>query len=207
MKTDGFQILVGTKSLLGEGWDAPCINSLIMASFVGSFVLGNQMRGRAIRTDDQTPGQGKQYLASGLPGRSREKKEKCLLGEKNPELTEDFHTLQRRMEGIMGLSYSGQTIENGTDRLTIVRPPWKRRHVEEINEEMAVRAANRGKVAADWKKAVSLMNRWKMPTRYRPTGVSEDRSDVPSSAGAAAFAPVRGADQCGCQSDTFCRDG
>lgn len=43
------QILVGTQSLLGEGWDSPCINSLILASYVGSFMLSNQMRGRAIR--------------------------------------------------------------------------------------------------------------------------------------------------------------
>ncbi|MDP4176376.1 MAG: DEAD/DEAH box helicase family protein, partial [Bacteroidota bacterium] len=49
------QVLVGTKSLLGEGWDSPCINSLILASFVGSFVLSNQMRGRAIRVDENAP--------------------------------------------------------------------------------------------------------------------------------------------------------
>lgn len=42
-------VLVGTQSLLGEGWDSPCINSLILASYVGSFMLSNQMRGRAIR--------------------------------------------------------------------------------------------------------------------------------------------------------------
>jgi len=47
----GITVLVGTKSLLGEGWDAPCINTLVLASFVGSFVLSNQMRGRAIRVD------------------------------------------------------------------------------------------------------------------------------------------------------------
>ena len=45
------EILIGTKSLLGEGWDSPNINSLILASFVGSYVLSNQMRGRAIRID------------------------------------------------------------------------------------------------------------------------------------------------------------
>lgn len=44
------EVLIGTKSLLGEGWDAQAINALILASFVGSFVLSNQMRGRAIRT-------------------------------------------------------------------------------------------------------------------------------------------------------------
>ena len=47
--------LVGTKSLLGEGWDAPCINSLILATYVGSFMLSNQMRGRTIRTDKNHP--------------------------------------------------------------------------------------------------------------------------------------------------------
>ena len=51
---DGYiQVLIGTKSLLGEGWDSPCINSLILASTVGSFMLSNQMRGRAIRTWDR----------------------------------------------------------------------------------------------------------------------------------------------------------
>jgi hypothetical protein len=34
---------MATKSLLGEGWDAPCINALMLAGFVGSFVLSNQM--------------------------------------------------------------------------------------------------------------------------------------------------------------------
>ena len=43
--------MIGTKSLLGEGWDAPVLNSLELASFVGSFVLSNQMRGRAIRVE------------------------------------------------------------------------------------------------------------------------------------------------------------
>lgn len=46
-------ILVGTKSLLGEGWDEPTINSLILASFVESYMLSNQMRGRAIRVNKQ----------------------------------------------------------------------------------------------------------------------------------------------------------
>ncbi len=44
-------VLIGTRALLGEGWDAPCINSLVLASSVGSYMLTNQMRGRAIRID------------------------------------------------------------------------------------------------------------------------------------------------------------
>ena len=49
------RILVGTQSLLGQGWDAPALNSLVLASNTASFVLSNQMRGRAIRIDPNNP--------------------------------------------------------------------------------------------------------------------------------------------------------
>ena len=49
-------ILAGTQALLGEGWDAPCINSIILSSTVKSYMLSNQMRGRAVRIDKKNPG-------------------------------------------------------------------------------------------------------------------------------------------------------
>lgn len=49
------QVLVGTQSLLGQGWDAPALNSLVLASNTASFMLSNQMRGRAIRIDPARP--------------------------------------------------------------------------------------------------------------------------------------------------------
>ena len=48
-------ILIGTQALLGEGWDAPTINSLILSSTVSSYMLSNQMRGRAIRINANDP--------------------------------------------------------------------------------------------------------------------------------------------------------
>ena len=48
-------VLVGTQALLGEGWDAPSINSLILSSTVSSYMLSNQMRGRAIRINRNNP--------------------------------------------------------------------------------------------------------------------------------------------------------
>ncbi len=53
--TGGLTIMVGTQALLGEGWDAPSINSLILSSAVASYMLSNQMRGRAIRIDKNNP--------------------------------------------------------------------------------------------------------------------------------------------------------
>lgn len=44
-------VLIGTIALIGEGWDAPFVNSLIMATYISSYVTSNQLRGRAIRID------------------------------------------------------------------------------------------------------------------------------------------------------------
>ncbi len=63
LKNGDLKILVGTGSLLGEGWDCPSINSLILASQIGSFVSSNQMRGRAIRKFKKSSEQGLKYLA------------------------------------------------------------------------------------------------------------------------------------------------
>ena len=107
------QVLVGTKSLLGEGWDAPCVNSLILASFVGSYVLGNQMRGRAIRTFEKNPDKVSNiwHLVC-LPG-VEERKEKQLAGVPDPELSEDFHTLERRMDGFLGFPMTEAPLKTG----------------------------------------------------------------------------------------------
>ncbi|HJA91622.1 MAG TPA: DEAD/DEAH box helicase family protein [Candidatus Eisenbergiella merdipullorum] len=150
------EILVGTKSLLGEGWDAPCVNTLILASFVGSYVLGNQMRGRAIRIYEKVPDKVSNIWHLVCLSSPREEGEKRLSGIPDPALSEDFCTLGRRMEGILGLSYDGTTIENGMERLTVIRPPYTRKHVEGINREMAIRSGRRDTVAKQWKDAVSV---------------------------------------------------
>lgn len=44
-------VLIGTTALIGEGWDAPFVNTLIIASNVSTYITSNQIRGRVIRTD------------------------------------------------------------------------------------------------------------------------------------------------------------
>lgn len=86
------QVMIGTKSLLGEGWDAPCINSLILASFVGSFMLSNQMRGRAIRSDSSNPDKTSNiwHLVCILPPKDGKEYETGAYSE-------DYQMLSRRM--------------------------------------------------------------------------------------------------------------
>lgn len=43
--------LVGTRALLGEGWDAPCVNVLVDMTVAATGVSVRQMRGRSLRLD------------------------------------------------------------------------------------------------------------------------------------------------------------
>ncbi|WP_309233497.1 DEAD/DEAH box helicase family protein [Conexibacter sp. W3-3-2] len=47
--------LVGTRALLGEGWDAPCVNVLVDLTVATTGVSVRQMRGRSLRLDPQRP--------------------------------------------------------------------------------------------------------------------------------------------------------
>lgn len=134
-------VLIGTKSLLGEGWDAPCVNSLILASFVGSFMLSNQMRGRAIRTDVNAPQKASNiwHLVT-LPadGDARE-----LTGE-------DYASLCRRFDCFVAPAYHYDAIESGIDRIDVLTPPFDREGVERINRSSLAFSADRGAMAKRW---------------------------------------------------------
>ncbi len=156
------QILVGTKSLLGEGWDSPCINSLVLASFVGSFVLSNQMRGRAIRIDKNNPNKCANiwHLVTVEP----EYLFKNKLGEKVSELLNrdetvltscDFDILKRRFDSFMGPHYDTGVIEAGIERISAIRPPYSKEGIDRINEEMLRRSRDRSVVSRKWKNEVA----------------------------------------------------
>lgn len=138
------EVLIGTKSLLGEGWDAPSINSLILASFVGSYVLSNQMRGRAIRVDENNPEKTSNvwHLV-------------CVdLG--NPNGGEDFDLLGRRFKSFVGISHkSDPLIENGLGRLDIPVDLYSEKDIAEANNKMLESAAQRKSLKEKWMEALS----------------------------------------------------
>lgn len=150
------EVLIGTKSLLGEGWDAPAINTLILASFVGSFVSSNQMRGRAIRTHRDYPNKTGNiwHLACVDPTSSTG--------------GEDVNLLKRRFKSFVGVSFKKEGgIENGANRLNI---PGQFRFAEEVehkNLETIHLATNRQLLKMQWdqalEKGVSLVEEIKVP--------------------------------------------
>ena len=156
------QVLVGTKSLLGEGWDAPCVNSLILGSFVGSFMLSNQMRGRAIRIWPGHPEKTSniwhlvavqaQALIT-LPGE-----------EPRPESNQDLQTLSRRMEHFLGLAYNRESIETGLDRLDFPKPPFKKKQISEYNERVKSLSKDRAGLRKKWQDALVVADRFEIVT-------------------------------------------
>lgn len=150
------EVLIGTKSLLGEGWDAPAINSLILASFVGSFVLSNQMRGRAIRTQ------------KGNGNKTGNIWHLVCLDPTSQTGGDDFELLKRRFRSFVGVSFKEESgIENGIGRLNLSESIDRKEEVEKINTKMFSYAGERENLNQRWKTAletgVTLVEEIKIP--------------------------------------------
>jgi len=135
--------LIGTTALLGEGWDAPSVNTLILASFVGSYMLSNQMRGRAIRTQE------------GNPGKTANIWHLVCQEEGVPEPGEDLETLDRRFKAFAGVSFKNSAIESGLGRLGLGSPPFGAQRIERINAVMAQNAQDRAGLRTRWELALN----------------------------------------------------
>ena len=156
------QVLVGTKSLLGEGWDAPCVNSLILGSFVGSFMLSNQMRGRAIRI---WPGHPEKTSNIWHLVAVQAQALITLLGEEpRPESNQDLQTLSRRMEHFLGLAYNQESIETGLDRLDFPKPPFKKKQISEYNERVKSLSKDRADLCQKWQDALIVADQLEIVT-------------------------------------------
>ncbi len=139
----GIEVLIGTKSLLGEGWDAPKINSLILASFISSFVLSNQMRGRAIRVDKENPGKTGNIWHL------------VCFDPNNKMGGSDYERIKKRFKTFVGVSnIENSVIENRYERLgfqeitTVSELP-------KMNAQSFSIAENRADISNRWKTALT----------------------------------------------------
>lgn len=163
---DGYiQVIIGTKSLLGEGWDAPCVNSLILASFVGSFMLSNQMRGRAIRVWPDNPNKTSNiwHLVSinlspkkWFEIQNAEEKYDETLELQLYALSPDLDLLDRRMTQFLGLHYQEPTIESGIDRLDLNQITFSRKGLEKLNQNAITLSQKRQELKDRWQQALPL---------------------------------------------------
>ena len=158
-ENNDIQVLIGTGALIGEGWDAPFVNTLIMATFISSFVTSNQIRGRAIRVnkDDKNKVANVWHLVclEQVEGKNNEKE--YTIGV-------DYDVLKRRFKTFEGVyiedieEYVGQEgalIDTGIERLGVDdKNVWSHDGIVSINTEMTKAASKRSEVSATWHKAL-----------------------------------------------------
>lgn len=144
----GITVLVGTKSLLGEGWDAPSVNALILATFVGSYMLSNQMRGRAIRVEKGNPDKTANIWHLVCVQDDTDETGRAIPGG-------DWETLVRRFQAFVGPTRGEPVIQNGVDRLGLGGPPFTEARMDAANGATREAAADREGLRRMWLEALS----------------------------------------------------
>ena len=133
--------LVGTRGLLGEGWDANKINVLVDLTSVTTSMSVNQLRGRSIRLDGDVP----RKLAHNWDV-------VCLAPEFLKGLS-DYKRFCKKHTRIYGVTDDG-VIEKGVGHVhpafTEIKPVGVERVAALISDEMLERAGNRDKNYELW---------------------------------------------------------
>lgn len=159
-KESDVHVLVGSNAFIGEGWDAPFINSLIMATSIASFVTSNQVRGRAIRTNEEDPDKAANIWHLVCV-------EKC--GKESYVLGEDYEILKRRFKSFEGIGLDEPLIDYEIDRLDIKEKVYNSAELAELNKRTLSYAGNRAQMRASWKQAL---------VSYQPVKINKLREEV-----------------------------
>lgn len=147
MEEKRVNIIVGTVALLGEGWDAPSVNSLVLSSFVGSFMLSNQMRGRAIRANKNMLNKTANiwHLA-------------CLAKISSNEYDySDYLTLERRFKSFVGIANKQDTIQDGIVRLGFNNITAIAKNPDIANNNTIKLSKDRALMAERWKQILQKL--------------------------------------------------
>lgn len=175
-----FNVLIGTSTLLGDSWNAPCVNSIILAAPSATYNETNQMRGRAVRTDPADPykvaniwhlvtlpppEEEELDLPNNLPRSLRPllEVELTALKEKKEHTSRDWRAVRRQFLAFLGPSATGELICSGSVRLAYpgeVLPPEDPDELILRNEQTMADAANRQATAQAWNEAIQNISEY-----------------------------------------------
>jgi hypothetical protein len=134
--------LVGTRGLLGEGWDANKINVLIDLTCVTTSMTINQLRGRSFRLDPDVP----EKLANNWDV-------VCIAPEFKKGL-DDYHRFRKKHNNLYGVTDDG-CIEKGVGHVhaafTEIEPEGVEENMVELNRDMLERVEQRPHFRSLWK--------------------------------------------------------
>ncbi|MVA76086.1 DEAD/DEAH box helicase [Auraticoccus sp. F435] len=135
------QVLVGTRGLLGEGWDARGVSGLVDLTAATTITAVVQTRGRALRTDPRWP--DKVALTWSV----------VALAPDHPAGHTDWDRLVRKHTGFWGVDADGDVVD-GVAHLDPAFSPWHPPEASElgrVNARMVLRSQQRERLAALWR--------------------------------------------------------
>ena len=121
-------------------------------------MLSNQMRGRAIRIDKNNPNKVSNvwHLVTVEPDYVFEDINDAECNASNNKINScDYDTLTRRFECFVGPCYDVVGVENGIERLSIIKPPFNKEGFDKINNKMIELSKDRSETSFIWKEALS----------------------------------------------------
>ncbi|GIG64897.1 DEAD/DEAH box helicase family protein [Phytomonospora endophytica] len=137
----GARVLVGTRAMLGEGWDARGVNTLVDLTEATTGTAVVQLRGRALRLDPERPGKVAHTWSV------------VCVADGHPKGAADYERFVRKHAGYFGVTENGDVMSGVSHvdaRLSPYAPP-RTEDFAELNAVMAARAADRDHTRALWR--------------------------------------------------------
>jgi hypothetical protein len=132
---------VGTRGLLGEGWDAHSVNVLVDLTAAATSTSVHQMRGRSLRLDE------------GWPHKVADNWDVVCVAPEHPKGTADYSRFVRKHHAYYALTAGGE-IEAGVSHVDPVLSPFGPPSPDQmtaLNHRTLGRIGLREKSYADWK--------------------------------------------------------
>ncbi|REE95504.1 DEAD/DEAH box helicase family protein [Thermomonospora umbrina] len=156
------RILVGTRGLLGEGWDARGINTLIDLTTATTPTAVVQTRGRALRLDPAWPGKAANTWSV------------VCVSDRHPKGTADWDRFVRKHRGYLVATPEGEIV-SGVAHVHPSFSPYEPPPVtsyDRLNREMLERAEDREATRDAWRLGTpyrdELMHTLRIRTPVRP---------------------------------------
>lgn len=172
-------VLVGTRALLGEGWDAPKLSSLVDLTTATTLSAVVQTRGRALRID---PDWAEKVAITWTI---------VCVDDHHPRGRGDWDRLVRKHAGYFGLDSSGDItagVAHVDDTFSTFAPP-PTTDFDAVNARMTIRAEHRADIRERWAVGTPFVDRIVSTVRIR-SRPGHSAPIQPPSAGAAIVRPA-----------------
>jgi superfamily II DNA or RNA helicase len=152
------RVLVGTRALLGEGWNAPSVNTLIDLTTATTPTAVVQTRGRALRTDPDWP----EKVATNWSV--------VCVSEDHPGGDADWGRFVRKHDGYLAADRTGEIVDGVAhvdDSFSPYKPP-PAADFDALNAAMLERSIDHASTREAWQIGTPYADRFVHELRIRP---------------------------------------